>query len=117
MSIIPCGHRLLVKPYKQVEVDEVLRNAKEFLKEFKIVKSEGQEKREDASVDKGIVLAIGTSCWSGFGDGSPWCKVGDEILFAKFAGKMVDDPETAETFMLMNDEDVVAIISKKENND
>jgi len=112
--IIPCGHRLLVKPYKQVEVDEVLRKAKEsgFLDNFKIVKEEGQEKREDASVDKGIVLAIGTSCWSGFGDGTPWCGVGDEIFFAKFAGKMVDDPDTGETFMLMNDEDCVAIIKK-----
>lgn len=115
--ITPCGHRLLVKPYKQVEVDEVMRKAKDFLKDFQIVKAEGQERREDASVDKGIVLAIGTSAWSGFGDGSPWCGVGDEIFFAKFAGKMIDDPETGEALMLMNDEDVVAIISKKENND
>ena len=116
--IIPCGHRLLVKPYKQVEVDDVLRKAKEsgFLDQFKIVKEQGQEKREDASVDKGIVVSIGLTAWKDFG-GTPWCKVGDEVIFAKFSGKIVTDPDDEVDYTILNDEDIVAIISKKENND
>lgn len=111
MSISPAGHRLTVKPFKQAEVDEVLKAAKEsgFLKEFKIINS--NEKREDASVDRGIVLAIGPTAWKAF-DGTQWCKVGDEILFAKFAGKFVTDPETGEDVCVLNDEDVVAVIKE-----
>lgn len=116
--ITPCGHRLLVKPYKQVEVDEVLRKAKnsEFLKGFEIIKADGQEKREDASVDKGVVISIGSTAWKDFG-GTPWCKVGDEVIFAKFSGKIVTDPEDEQDYTILNDEDICAIISKKENND
>lgn len=114
--IIPVGHRLLVKPFKQVEVDEVLRNAKEFLKDFQIVKAEGQEKREDASVDKGVVVSIGSTAWKDFG-GTPWCQVGDEVIFAKFSGKIITDPDDGEDYAILNDEDICAIISKKENND
>lgn len=111
MSISPCGHRLTVKPFKQAEVDEVMKAAKDsgFLQSFKIINS--NEKREDASVDRGIVLEIGPTAWKAF-DSTQWCKVGDEILFAKFAGKFVTDPETGEDVCVLNDEDVVAVIKE-----
>lgn len=109
--IRPCGHRLVVKPYKQEEVDEVLKKAKEsgFLDNFEIINS--NKKREDASVDTGVVTAIGPTAWNDFG-GIPWCKVGDEILFAKFAGKFVEDPDTNDTVCILNDEDVVAVVKE-----
>lgn len=106
MSVKPCGHRLLVKPYKQEEVDEIYRKHSEFMKSLTIINE--NKKREDASVDRGIVLAIGATAWQDF-HSEPWCKVGDEILFAKFSGKFVDDPETGESFVILNDEDVVAV--------
>lgn len=109
--IKPCGHRLVVKAFKQEEVDEVLKAAakSEFLKGFEIINS--NKKREDASVDKGVVQAIGPTAWKDFG-GDPWCKVGDTILFAKFAGKVVEDPETKEDVFILNDEDVVAVVQE-----
>lgn len=107
MSIRPCGHRLAVKPYKQDEVDEVVKAAKQF--GFQIVNT--NEKREDASVDRGVVTAIGPTAWQDF-KSEPWCKVGDEILFAKFAGKFIDDPETGEPVCILNDEDVVAVLKE-----
>ena len=110
MSIQPCGHRLVVKPFKQEEVDEVLKAAKKF--GFQIVNE--NQKREDASVDKGVVLSIGSTAWKDF-NSEPWCKVGDTILFAKFAGKFIEDPETKENLCILNDEDVVAVIG--DNND
>lgn len=107
--IKPCGHRLVVKPFKQDEVDEVLVNAKksEFLKGFEIINS--NKDREDASVDKGVVESIGPTAWKDFG-GEAWCAVGDTILFAKFAGKVVEDPDTKEKRFILNDEDVVAVL-------
>lgn len=110
--IKPCGHRLVVKPFKQEEVDEVLRKAKEsgFLNDFQIINN--NKAREDASVDKGIVLAIGPSAWP---NEDPWCKVGDTVLFVKFSPKFVEDPETKETVGILNDEDVVAVVSGETN--
>jgi len=108
--IKPCGHRLVVQPFKQEEVDEVIKSAKRA--GFEIVNS--NEEREDASVDKGVVLAIGPTAWQDF-KSEPWCKVGDTILFAKFAGKIVEDPETKKKVFILNDEDVVAIIQEGSN--
>lgn len=102
--IRPCGHRLLVKAPKQEEVDPVLKAAKEF--GFSLINE--NKKREDASVDVGIVIDIGPTAWKDF-HGVPWCKKGDEIIFAKFAGKVVTDPEDMQEYFILNDEDVVAV--------
>lgn len=109
--INPCGHRLVVKPFKQEDVDEKIRNAKKF--GFEIVNS--NQEREDKSVDKGVVVAIGPTAWKNDSFGfEPWCAEGDTILFAKFAGKFVTDPDTNEDVCILNDEDVVAVITKGE---
>jgi len=105
----PCGHRLLVKPFKQEQVDEIMRKHSEFLSTLTVIND--NKKREDASVDRGVVVAIGPTAWRDFG-GEAWCKVGDEILFAKFAGKFTTDPETGEDFAILNDEDVVAVVKE-----
>lgn len=105
-QIKPCGHRLLVKPFKQEEVDEVMKKHREFISTLTIINE--NKKREDASVDKGVVVAIGPTAWNDF-KSDPWCSIGDEILFAKFAGKFVDDPESGETYVILNDEDVIAV--------
>lgn len=110
-QIKPCGHRLLVKPFKQEEVDEIYRKHSEFMKSLTIINE--NKKREDASVDRGVVVSIGTTAWKNDSFGhEPWCKVGDEILFAKFSGKFIDDPETGESFVILNDEDVVAVVKE-----
>lgn len=108
--IKPCGHRLVVKAYKHAEVDEVTKKHLEFYKSLTIA---GTETRADASVDKGIVLSIGPTAWKNDSFGhDPWCKVGDEIIFAKFAGKIVTDPDTNEDVFILNDEDVVAVVKE-----
>lgn len=101
-----CGHRLLVKPYKQVEVDEIMKKHKDFLNQLEIINP--NRAREDASVDRGVVVDIGPTAWKDF-NSQPWCKIGDEIVFAKFAGKVVEDPETEDTYFILNDEDVCAV--------
>ncbi len=103
--IEPCGHRLVIKPFKLADVDVDLQRARAL--GLTVVRE--NEKREDASVDKGIVLAVGPTCWP---DQEPWCKVGDTIIFAKFAPKFIDDPETKDTLGILNDEDVVAVLKE-----
>lgn len=99
MTIRVCGHRVLIKPYYPEE-----KTAGGIIvgigKEYQLEKNATQE---------GVVVGIGDTAWSDPGlGGVPWCKVGDHVYFAKYAGKQVKDGE--EDFFIINDEDVQAVI-------
>jgi co-chaperonin GroES (HSP10) len=106
--IIPCGHRVLVKQPHVDEADDVYRRAREA--KIEIVRD--KMVREQEGVDVGFVIAIGDTAFKDYG-GTNWCEVGDKIVFAKFAGKSVEDPNDKETkFVVINDEDVIAIVKE-----
>lgn len=100
------GHRVIVKP------DPVETKTAGGI----ILKVD--EKRESAASQKGTVLMVGPMAWKnevyGFGlEGwAPWCKAGDRVFFAKYAGKFikVDDEEMV---IVLNDEDIQAVIEKE----
>jgi co-chaperonin GroES (HSP10) len=103
MSIELVGFRVLVKQ------DNILEDKryKTSIPGFEIA---GQEKaREQQAVDKGIVQAVGPAAFDDYKFDNP-LKVGDHIVYAKYAGKEVVDPETDEKFVIILDEDVVAIL-------
>lgn len=102
-----CGHRILVKPKLLEETDDVFKKAKAF--GLEVVRDD--RAREHESVDQGVVLSIGPTAWKDFG-GEPWAEVGDTIVYAKYAGKLVVDPTTKEKFICLNDEDIVAILKE-----
>jgi Co-chaperonin GroES (HSP10) len=66
----------------------------------------------------GILIAIGMNAWKGFANGEPWAKVGDEVVYSKYAGVDADDElrrlfdPTAERLVYMNDEDIIAIVRR-----
>lgn len=101
--IDPKGHRVLLKPIDFNEKDEVYKAAKE----MGLILSKDQSKREQAGVDVGTILAIGSLCWSDFGDGEPWAKVGDKVMFAKYGGHLFEDK--GEWYVLINDEDLLGV--------
>lgn len=115
MSLEILGHRLLIKPdplEAQVDLPEALREAN-----FEVHRPGQMQKLEEAGTQTGVVLQVGPMAWKAF-DGSqpdwkPWVKAGDHIVFARYAGKFVDDPETKERFMVINDEDVQVKITSK----
>jgi co-chaperonin GroES (HSP10) len=105
--IYPCGHRVLVKQTDYDEHDEVFKSAKA----AGLVIEKNKEVRYQASVDEGVIIAIGSTAWKDFG--GEWAKVGDTIVFAKNAGKFVKDPDDEDThYVVLNDEDVVAVIKQ-----
>lgn len=109
MSIEVFGFRILVKPH-----DVMKSEYKTDIPGFVVA---GKEKeREQQAVDKGIVVAFGPSVFNDYSFDNP-LTVGDNIVFAKFAGKAVTDPETDEKFVIINDEDVVAILRGAKKND
>lgn len=99
MKVIPCGHRIVVKR-EESDIAKRARQSNLFIAEVEL-------KRENNAVDVGIVESIGPTAFKDFG-GNPWCKVGDKIAFAKYAGKVVGtelDPR-----IVLNDEDVVCVL-------
>jgi len=90
------GHRVLIKP-----------KALEKKTESGLIIEYGEsEKHHRAGTMEGTIVGIGPLAWNDWGDGSNWVEVGDDVIFAQYAGKLVKDPETKEDFFVINDEDV-----------
>lgn len=99
------GCRILIKPYKLQEHDKVYAAAKAAGIEL----PEFSERKEQVNVDKGTVLEIGATAHKDYiGE----LKVGDVIGFAKFGGKYIQDPETEELLLVINDEDVICVFKE-----
>lgn len=102
MSITVTGCRILVKPFKLQEHDKVYDSAKK----AGIILTDISERKEQINVDKGVVLQIGTKCHEDYvGE----LKVGDTIAYAKFGGKFISEPGSEDIYLIINDEDVIAI--------
>ena len=102
----PCGHRLIVKQIKLEDTDKAYRAAKA----AGIVFAETDERiRAEQSIDRGVVVAIGPTAFKDFG-GEAWCEIGQKVAFAKYSGKIVEDPTDHEKYMILNDEDIVCVI-------
>lgn len=106
LKVAPVGHRVIVKP-DPVEVKS----------KGGIVIAYKDKQREQASAQKGTVVAVGDMAWKnslyGYGiEGwKPWCKVGDRVFFARYAGKTFrDDDDPEDIFTVMNDEDIQCVI-------
>lgn len=107
MAVVPVLHRVLVRQDKLEDKDDKFSRAKQ----AGIFLLEDEYSREQAAVDTGEVLAIGATAFRDFNTESP-IAVGDRIVYARHAGKVVEDPETKEKYVALNDEDVVAILKK-----
>ena len=88
------GHRLLIKP-KDVET-----------KRGDIILAV-DVKAERTATQEGTVIQVGPTAFSldALG-GEPWVQPGDDIIFARYTGKVVKDPETGDEYFVINDEDV-----------
>lgn len=102
-----CGHRVLIKP-KDIETES----------------SGGivlvvNERMEKAGQYVGVVHSIGPTAWKAFDsslpDWKPWCNIGDTVVYAKYGGKFVIDPETEEEYVIINDEDCLCVIEEANN--
>lgn len=109
MKIEPAGHRVIVKPDPLSEIEQKELERFESLQKsgFEINDPKDKKRREQA-VATGTIMAIGFTAWKAYDDGQPWAKVGDRVHFAKYGGYAFE--EDGETYRLLNDEDITAII-------
>lgn len=115
MKIVALGHRVLVKMAKTEELDPLFKRAKA----AGIVIADHEDgKRREGGTDRGWVVQVGDDAFKGFHlnsngtlDGfKPWVKEGDYIAFAKYGGMVISQPDTDYRYVVMNDEDVVALL-------
>lgn len=102
--IKPILHRLLIKPDNIEDADDVIRSARAAGLEVQM------DKREQAAIEVGTVVSIGSTCYREFGTTAEeqGIYVGAKVFFAKYAGKSVKDGE--DKFLAMNDEDVIGVL-------
>ncbi len=105
--ITPLLHRIIVKQHKLEDTNKDYRRASTL---GLIIPDHEDNKRAQAGVDKGIVVAIGPTAYRDFNVDSP-IKVGDTVAFARFSGKTITDPKDEEEYVALNDEDLVAVLT------
>jgi len=96
---VPTGWRLLVLPFK---MNEKTKGG--------VLLGHETIERQQVGSQYGNVLAMGPDCYSDkdrFTQG-PWCKVGDWIIFARYAGSRIEI-EGGEV-RLLNDDEVLATV-------
>ena len=101
------GPRVLVRQDRLEEVDAVFASAKRA--GIAIADTSKEKRLEQNAVDEGIVVDIGTGCWNPpIGTGEPWCRIGDRVVFAKYAGSIRKEGE--DIYILLNDEDILGVM-------
>lgn len=105
MAIKPILHRIVVKPEEVLETDDVYKRAKSLGIEIQL------DKREQAGVEYGTVIEVGSTAFTEFGTTAEAQGVvpGAKITFARYAGKTIKDGETR--LVVLNDEDCVGVIT------
>ena len=115
MKIAPLGHRILVRMAQIEDRDPAFKKAKA----AGIMFADHEDgKRREGGVDRGWVLAVGDDAFRGYHLNSygtlesfkPWCKEGDYIAFAKYAGMKITLDSDETNYLIINDEDVVATL-------
>ena len=101
---IPTGWRILVLPF---QMKEKTRGG--------VILAETVIERQQVASQCGLVLAMGPDCYRDkerYREG-PWCKIGDWVLFARYAGSRIKI-EGGEVRML-NDDEVLATVKNPED--
>lgn len=104
--ISPVLHRILIKPAKLEETDVSYKRA---IAAGLALPDLSEKAREQAAISEGVVIEVGHTAFKDFGTTSP-IKEGDYVVYAKYSGRPIEDRDTKELYVLLNDEDVLAII-------
>lgn len=96
-GINPAGHRILIHP----------RDVAEKTASGIILATDSMREREQMSNTTGVVVAMGPTCYDDMTE--PWCKVGDKVAFAKYAG-LIYTGKDGTKYRMVNDGDITATL-------
>lgn len=66
--------------------------------------------RQRLEVTTGVIVGVGPKAWKDLADGEPWAKVDEHVVYSKHGGKIIEDPETGEKLVLLNDKDIIGLL-------
>jgi len=73
--------------------------------------TDSEKRSAKAETTTGTIIGFGPSAWlDPILGGEPWCKVGDKVLYSKYSGKFVTDPEDSVEYVVINDDAIQARI-------
>ena len=96
-GINPVGWRVLIKPQEVREVSEG----------GIILTTEVTKDREQMGNTTGIVVSMGDQCYAD--EPTPWCQVGDKVIFAKYAGLLYLGKDGFK-YRMVNDKDITGTL-------
>lgn len=101
MSLEPLGNRVIIKA-SEAKLNEF---GEEVSDSGLITKTNKEVRSEKSLTSEGIIIGYGPSAWldPALG-GEPWVSIGDKVLFAKYSGKFITDPEDDVEYVVVNDD-------------
>jgi co-chaperonin GroES (HSP10) len=106
--IHPLGHKVLI------QADQIEKTTESGI----IYHTKDSQQLEQAACSIGTLIDHGDQAWRAFSKdftGDPWCKRGDRVYFARYAGAKIDDPVSGTAYVLMNDDDICAVITGEQD--
>jgi len=98
------GNRVIIKPD---DIEEVTAGG------IVIAQTANYIRDEKAATTTGIVIGYGPAAWlDPIMGGEPWVDIGDRIVYSRYAGKFVIDPDSEEEFVVINDDAIQARVIK-----
>lgn len=101
--IKPANFRVLIDP-------EVVPDEETYGDAGLLVVNSGTQRQRQGAHQRGTLSAIGPTCHK---DHIIGLKLGESVLFTKFGGRLTEDPYTGHEYVLLNDEDITAIIQEE----
>lgn len=95
----PLGRAVLMQPYG---VEEKTSGG--------IIVPESVRVKDQLAEQRAVVVEIGPNAWPGE---PPRCRVGDKILFSKWAGHQCVGPDDGQTYRVVNDNDIFMQITSE----
>ena len=106
----PAGHHILIKPKRLEDKDDLYASAKR----AGIQLTKMTQRQEAIAISEGLVIALGPVAYKDTPSGTPWCKVGDVVAYARHGGMYLTEPDDNDSgWLVINDIDVVAIVGEE----
>ncbi len=101
------GNRVIIKPDS---IEEVTAGG------IVIAQTDTYRREEKAATSTGTVIDFGEAAWlDPIMGGEPWVAIGDQVVFSRYAGKYVVDPDDGEEYVVINDDAIQARVFKSEH--
>ena len=94
------GHRVIILPDKDVNENGEKVTDWGFVEQ---TASQAEAYRDQTST--GTIIDFGPAAWlDPIMGGKPWCEIGDRVLYAKYSGKEITNPEDGKEYVVVNDD-------------